>query len=362
MDKNEIILDNYKKEQKKFTNFSKKLEILLRELLDEEGISYQNISTRTKDINSLKKKIESKEKYEDLEQITDIIGCRIITYFESDLEDIIKIIKKEFDVDEKNSIDKKEILEHDRFGYLSYHIICKINKNRKKLIEYKKYINIKFEIQIRTVLQHAWAEIEHDIGYKSNIEVPKQFRRRFSRIAGLLELVDDEFSKIKKEIFEYTENLTPNNLLNTDINANSIKKYINDNKIIYEMNQEIGKALNLKEKLIEEEELHDIKINFILQNIQEMKEYKTIKDINNEILKEKEFIVKFTIEWINSKPNNYKNFTKTTGLLFSIFFFIVKSVVEKNFNNKLLELFFRNNIEDVSKAKEIYREIKGIKK
>ena len=232
MDKNEVILENYKNNKKTFDNFAQKLEILLKELFDEKDVNYQNISTRTKDTNSLTKKVESKNKYSKLEDITDLVGCRIIAYFEDDVEKIIQIIKEEFIIDEKNSIDKKQILEPDRFGYLSYHIICSISDTRKKLSEYKKYENIKFEIQIRTILQHAWAEIEHDIGYKSNIQVPKQFQRRFSRIAGLLEMVDDEFSRIKNEILTYTTSLTTQTVLDTDINVNSLDKYLEDNELI----------------------------------------------------------------------------------------------------------------------------------
>jgi hypothetical protein len=62
---------------------------------------------------------------------------------------------------------------------------------------------LKFEIQVRSILQHAWAEIEHDLGYKSKQSVPKQIRRRFSRVAGLLELADAEFAAIRAELANY---------------------------------------------------------------------------------------------------------------------------------------------------------------
>jgi hypothetical protein len=69
---------------------------------------------------------------------------------------------------------------------------------------------IKFEIQMRSSLQHTWAEIEHDLGYKSMYEVPREVRREFSRIAGLLELADESFVRIRSKIADYNKQTTEN--------------------------------------------------------------------------------------------------------------------------------------------------------
>ena len=57
-------------------------------------------------------------------------------------------------------------------------------------------------MQIRTVLQHAWAEFEHDIRYKGTVppEHARDFDRRFTLAAGLLELADQEFTTIRERL------------------------------------------------------------------------------------------------------------------------------------------------------------------
>jgi ppGpp synthetase/RelA/SpoT-type nucleotidyltranferase len=56
-------------------------------------------------------------------------------------------------------------------------------------------------------LQHAWAEIEHDLGYKTALGVPRNVRRQFSRLAGLLEIADTEFASIRDRLSSYERDL-----------------------------------------------------------------------------------------------------------------------------------------------------------
>src|SRR5438309_774277 len=61
------------------------------------------------------------------------------------------------------------------------------------------------EIQVRTILQHSWAEIEHDIQYKSVSVIPAEIRRRFMSLAGMLEIADREFQAIQDADKRLTE-------------------------------------------------------------------------------------------------------------------------------------------------------------
>ncbi len=103
-------------------------------------------------------------------------------------------------VDREKSSDKRKLIEPTAFGYLSLHFICSLPENAGYPDELLGYT---FEIQFRTVLQHAWAEIEHDLGYKTEFGIPVDVRREFSRVAGLLEIADESFENIRERICEY---------------------------------------------------------------------------------------------------------------------------------------------------------------
>lgn len=204
MDSEELIL-KYNNNLSLYEQLRIEMEKYLEKLLKDENISFHTIVSRTKDIDSLAKKIELKNKYQALEEITDLVGIRIITYYSDTVDLISKLIEREFVIDHENSIDKRKSLDPDRFGYKSLHYVVEIDSN---LASYAKYAKIKFEIQICSILQYTWAEIEHDLGYKSQEEIPYDIKRSFSRLAGLLELADEEFLRIKKDIFAYQDRLS----------------------------------------------------------------------------------------------------------------------------------------------------------
>ncbi len=165
-------------------------------------IATQSITARVKAAQSIQGKLARPEKtYQSLTDLTDLLGVRVITYFEDGVDEVARRIEASLDVDLTHTIDKRAFEALDRFGYRSLHYIC--HAPPELLDEHgqgEELRGLRFEIQVRTILQHAWAEIEHDMGYKSSTELPAVLRRRFSRLAGLLELADEEFVAIRKAL------------------------------------------------------------------------------------------------------------------------------------------------------------------
>lgn len=236
------IIDDFLQKKVLLEAFKNKIHSLLTDLLQIANIQPHQITCRVKEIGSLVDKIERKEeKYKELKQITDLVGLRIITYFDDDVDKIATLIENEFEIDMDNSVDKR-IIEADKFGYSSLHYVVSLTKDRLKFIETEMYRDLKAEIQIRSILQHAWAEIEHDIGYKGEIEIPKFAKRGFSRISALLETADIEFVKLKESIKKYESEITENieNKPETVlIDKASLINYVYDSPLIIQIEKEM---------------------------------------------------------------------------------------------------------------------------
>ena len=166
---------------------------LLKDALHEQGIYVTAMEYRVKTEKSLAGKLERKgAKYASINDITDLVGVRIITFYTDEVDKVAAIAKGVFAIDWQESVDKRKLHQLDSFGYNSLHYICRLREG-----------SIRFELQMRTALQHVWSTIEHDIGYKGEVKMPGEYRRQFSRLAGMLELVDDEFSRLRTVMTDY---------------------------------------------------------------------------------------------------------------------------------------------------------------
>ena len=179
---------------------------LVTSVLDDAGINYLSVAGRTKTVASFAEKVRRTRDgvplYTDpLREITDTIGIRVITYVHSDVKAVADLLHDQVVVKDDRDMGQ-ETAQEGRFGYSSRHLLIGLDAAREGHPSYEMMRGHTAQIQIRTVLQHAWAEFEHDIRYKGTMpdEHARDFDRRFTLAAGLLELADREFSTIRKAL------------------------------------------------------------------------------------------------------------------------------------------------------------------
>lgn len=220
----------YRTERPRYERFTGEVRELLRKLLSHESIK-ATIETRTKDVDSFAAKITrpGKTYTNPLSEVSDLAGLRIIVGSLSDVERVAQLLRSEFAIDAARSINKADVLDPDRFGYLSQHFIVFLSHARRSLAEWSGLGELCAEIQVRTALQHAWSVIQHPLDYKSTIDVPKPLRRRLFRLSALFELADAELDQLLIEAGELRARYaaeavkTPSSL---PIDLDSLRAYI----------------------------------------------------------------------------------------------------------------------------------------
>ena len=250
-----MILEDYRKQREDFVKLGDTVHTLLADIVKELGLVVLAVEHRVKEEKSLAGKLERKgDGYNTLEDITDILGARVVCFMADEIDQIGKKVEETFVIDWENSSDKRALIKEDAFGYLSLHYICSLPFGDKWPDE---ICGKKFEIQIRTILQHAWSVIQHDIGYKSDFGVPRDIKRQFARLAGLLELADDEFVRARDNMVDYTEDIRKRIITDEAddvvINMISLNEYVLHNQKMQSILQEIAEIAGAEIKAIDPE-------------------------------------------------------------------------------------------------------------
>ena len=187
-----------------------------------------SIDARAKEIDSFERKLrntgeDGELKYSGpLSEITDLAGVRVIVYTIDDISVVTEFVDKHFSILEKRDVGEERV-EKGNFGYQSIHYLIKLTDERIALPEFLTYRDLICEIQVRTVLQHAWAEMEHDIQYQGSKNIPKSVKRKFLSLAGLLEIADREFSSIQREDKELKKDVLAD--LQKELTRDTIKQF-----------------------------------------------------------------------------------------------------------------------------------------
>lgn len=315
------IIDEYSKRHDQCMDFTQSLETLIRTLLRAHHIEVHSVSSRLKARHSLEAKLNRPDAhYTCLKEVTDIVGIRIITFFADDVDEVAQVIEREFDIDEANSVDKRASLDPDRFGYLSVHYVLSLPGKRLELEEYKRFDGCLAEIQVRSILQHAWAEMEHDLGYKSDQAVPRDIRRGFARLAGLLEIADREFVTIRDDLNQYEASLTeriaklPSAVL---LDQASLHTAIEKSKVIMEVDAKVASQAQM-----------ELRGGFTVSSIVIAKlayfGFKTIEDVETSLTTHADDVVRFSSDFLPSKSGS-KLLVPGVSLLYLTFLLAAKS-------------------------------------
>ncbi|WP_432929178.1 GTP pyrophosphokinase [Microbispora sp. CA-135349] len=335
---------------------------LLQALALARNISVHSITYRIKEEVSARKKLSNgREKYAGVDDLTDLLGVRIITYFPNEVDAIAKIIEDEFRIDRENSVDKRKLLDPDRFGYLSLHYIAMLNEDRCKLIEYQPFADLKFEVQIRSILQHAWAEIEHDLGYKSQHGTPAEVRRRFSRLAGLLELADAEFQAINQELRDYEVAVVAGIDSNPEafnLDQATISDLIRRNPIVAELDKRIARTFGEPISMDDEDTEADKYVAPLLR-LGLLK----VDEVTRTLEERSDFIARFVDAWLQ-RPSSTRGEDKNTisilpaGIsLFYLCYVLACEASDPIAMSTLRDLRFTDSVRLLGELRAIYAEV-----
>lgn len=291
----ERIRNEYNENKDMYKEFRDCIEKILERLFNKE-YHIQPITSRIKTVDSIVNKIlRPGNSYEKLEDIPDIIGLRIITHFDDDVDRIGEIIKSQFKPSKDNIEDRRRTIDVDRFDYLSLHFLVSVDKDRHGAQNYEDFKGMRAEIQVRSIAQHAWAEISRVLGYNTKYEVPRPVKRNFARLAGLFEIADAEFIRIRDNIDNYKEQLPTeiNTATKVTINKDSLKEFVRTNETIKALDKDIAQISDYK---LEE---HDASFGYYANQLEYL-EIDSIKKLKDGLETNKELIKSFASFVANS--------------------------------------------------------------
>jgi ppGpp synthetase/RelA/SpoT-type nucleotidyltranferase len=179
---------------------SQQLGELLHDLVDPLALSIDAIVARPKSLSSVIQKTIDKPYGQPARQMTDLVGARVVTLYAADVDLVVDALKDTLDVDRDKSVDKRTALTLKEFGYRSVHLVA--SARTPDQTRYPALRDRRFEIQVRSLLEHSWAEIEHQVVYKSGVTYAGEFRRKFAALAAVIEMLDGTFLEMRTEQLE----------------------------------------------------------------------------------------------------------------------------------------------------------------
>ena len=228
----------YREKRSLYLEFAKCIKALLEDALRAADVQTHSVDARAKTVDSFARKAglphpfdPTRPKYEDpMLDVTDLAGVRVVTFLPTAVEQVGAVVESQFRILEQEDKHDRLSLE-ERFGYASVHYLVALKDGRGARPEHRRFAGLVGEIQVRTILQHAWAEIQHDIEYKGSGPVAASVRRRFMAVAGMLEMADREFQAIQDEVRRRRraarESVVKGHFDRVELTADALRSYLN---------------------------------------------------------------------------------------------------------------------------------------
>jgi ppGpp synthetase/RelA/SpoT-type nucleotidyltranferase len=235
----ETVLADFDRKEKILAALCETTKSLIEKCLQSDGIRFQYVQARVKNRDKLRAKyLDPNRDYRQLDDITDQAALRIITYYEDEVDLVAKVIKREFEIDSENSVDKRDT-DPEKFGYYALNYVCRYSDARTKHTEYKGFGGISCEIQITSILRHAWSEIEHP-WYDLKDAFPDTIKRRFARMSALLEIAESEFLSLRKLQSDYKLAVglqVETNVPNVPVDPVSLRTFVEQEPLVREIDE-----------------------------------------------------------------------------------------------------------------------------
>ncbi|WP_375750966.1 GTP pyrophosphokinase family protein [Vibrio sp. HN007] len=228
-DENPEYIRKFHENKPKYESLCQEVQYILKQKLQQEDIEVAAVTARAKTQDSFCEKLYRKSYSDPFSEITDYAGARVVYLYSSDRPKIEALIESEFEVIEK--ADKVSSNEDDQFGYGALHYLIKLKSNYNGA-RYEGINDLTCELQVRTILQDAWAVVAHHLSYKQESDVPRPLRRKLNALSGLFETADDQFEHIRSLRVQYHKKITKeieNNefeSLNAEIDIDNLSAFL----------------------------------------------------------------------------------------------------------------------------------------
>lgn len=185
-------------ERPEYERLGNELAVAMEQDIRQVGI-WADVTSRAKEVDSLIRKLIGKPNHS-YESIGDKAGVRIVVRYKDEIDRILALAERAFDVSGvENTVER---LGPEVMGYRSVHASVRYHEHHERAQQFppERY---SAELQVRTLAQHLWAEMAHDAVYKNEDTLqpmPNPLKRRVYILAGVVELADEEFSRIEREI------------------------------------------------------------------------------------------------------------------------------------------------------------------